>query len=546
MMYVTAELSSPQHTNVNEGVQHSHGELLQQYTGHLSPEEITYFRDWDRLIDLEADATTHNTATVWLQDSTQREKESGESVSSLVFDGAEPSSNGDASYILIGFRRSLESTVQTPLSDLGLAKGSYLIISTDATSFHTSASSDASGRNLGSGLSSKRRFRHQMHVVRGTIDKIEFDRLLVRASREDLERIRGLALRYKETNETSDGLRRTDLLFRIDKDRFSSGMSTLRQNLINFMTGGTALEGSKEPTEEQTHLQQRLSWLRDVIVRLRSPVYIEYNPSIFTTNTSTPQLPGCDLESLAFEYAELNPDQRAAVEKVSLLFPVLVCSQGFTFSLFSLAAKVFCARDYTLLQGLPGTGKTSTLAFVARLLAAHGRRVLITSYTHAAVDNVVLKLMGSGLASTHEATGLPPLVRIGQRSSCHLDVRPVMVSELARKLERKTANAELRGVKGNFANEGTIDDSELPSATSLRTVVSSARIVCISALSVPRSPLLTGEPFDVVIVDEAGQIGQPAILGALMAADSFVLVGDHLQLPPLVNSEIAELGGEFS
>jgi DNA replication ATP-dependent helicase Dna2 len=213
--------------------------------------------------------------------------------------------------------------------------------------------------------------------------------------------------------------------------------------------------------------------------------------------------------------------------------------------MFALASKVFCARDYTLLQGLPGTGKTCTLAFVARLLAAHGRRVLITSYTHAAVDNVVLKLMESGLASTHKATGLPPLVRVGQRSSCHLDVRPVMVSELARNLDRKTtANAESREDK-NFANGGTVDDSELPSASSLRTVVSSASIVCISALSVPRSPLLAGETFDVVIVDEAGQIGQPAILGALMAADSFVLVGDHLQLPPLVNSEIAELGGEF-
>lgn len=330
-MYVTAELSSPQHTNANEGVQHSHGELLQQYTGHLTPEEVTFFRDWDRLIDLEADATTHSTATAWLQDSAQREKESGESVSSLVFDGAEPSPNGDASYILIGFRRSLESAVQTPLSNLGLAPGSYLIISTDATSFHASASSDASGRNPSSRLSSKRRFRHQMHIVRGTIDKIEADRLLVRASRDDLERIRGLAMRYKETDETSVGLRRTDLLFRIDKDRFSTGMSTLRQNLINFMTGGTALEGSKEPTEEQTRMQQRLSWLRDVIVRLSSPVFIEYCPSMFTTSTSTPQLPGCDLESLAFEYAELNPDQRAAVEKVSLRFPVLVCSQGFTF-----------------------------------------------------------------------------------------------------------------------------------------------------------------------------------------------------------------------
>ena len=50
----------------------------------------------------------------------------------------------------------------------------------------------------------------------------------------------------------------------------------------------------------------------------------------------------------------------------------------------------------------------------------------------------------------------------------------------------------------------------------------------------------------MVIVDEAGQISQPAILGAIMAADSFVLVGDHMQLPPLVVSEVADQAGKPS
>jgi len=71
-----------------------------------------------------------------------------------------------------------------------------------------------------------------------------------------------------------------------------------------------------------------------------------------------------------------------------------------------------------------------------------------------------------------------------------------------------------------------------------------ARIVATTALSIPRSSLLLGEHFDVVIVDEAGQISQPAVLGALMAADSFVMVGDHLQLPPLVSSELSAQGGK--
>lgn len=45
--------------------------------------------------------------------------------------------------------------------------------------------------------------------------------------------------------------------------------------------------------------------------------------------------------------------------------------------------------------------------------------------------------------------------------------------------------------------------------------------------------------FDICIMDEASQISVPASLGPLRLANSFVLVGDHYQLPPLVRSKIA-------
>ena len=166
-----------------------------------------------------------------------------------------------------------------------------------------------------------------------------------------------------------------------------------------------------------------------------------------------------------------------------------------------------------------------------RLLAAHGKRILITSYTHAAVDNLMIKLIENGVASM-SAQRSPSLVRVGRKSACHPRVHPILVSTIA------TANETHRG------NHNGQDVDDLPSPDSLSHVISSAKIVGVSALTVPRSSLLIGQHFDVVIVDEAGQISQPAILGALMAADSFVLVGDHMQLPPLVNSEVAEKGGK--
>ena len=41
------------------------------------------------------------------------------------------------------------------------------------------------------------------------------------------------------------------------------------------------------------------------------------------------------------------------------------------------------------------------------------------------------------------------------------------------------------------------------------------------------------------IIDEASQITLPISLGPLKYASTFVLVGDHYQLPPLVQSQKA-------
>lgn len=49
--------------------------------------------------------------------------------------------------------------------------------------------------------------------------------------------------------------------------------------------------------------------------------------------------------------------------------------------------------------------------------------------------------------------------------------------------------------------------------------------------------------FDFCIVDEASQLTLPACIGPLRLSQTFILVGDHYQLPPLVrNREAARLG----
>ena len=134
----------------------------------------------------------------------------------------------------------------------------------------------------------------------------------------------------------------TSTTYRIDKDEFKSGMAMARNNIIQLFTK----EGDRKR--------------RDLIVRGRDPV--------FKHSRQGTQYPYVEQQRDA-----LNVDQRRAVEKV------------------------LTAEDYALVLGMPGTGKTTTIAHIIRALVENGKSVLLTSYTHTAVDNILLKLKNNGI-----------------------------------------------------------------------------------------------------------------------------------------------------
>jgi DNA replication ATP-dependent helicase Dna2 len=129
---------------------------------------------------------------------------------------------------------------------------------------------------------------------------------------------------------------RAPYTFRIDKDELSSGMARMRGNLAHL-------------------------FLRDGDERRRRLVVDLEKPEFDRRLRAEPH----EISSL------LNEDQRAAMDKV------------------------LTARDYALILGMPGTGKTTTIAEIIRVLVERGKSVLLTSYTHSAVDTIVLKLLNA-------------------------------------------------------------------------------------------------------------------------------------------------------
>lgn len=343
MTYAAAELKAAPSTSF-QGVDKSHGKLLHRLTGHLNHEDLQYFLDWDRLIDLEADASTFMTTTAWLQCSQEQEKASGKCISSMVLDevstmmanASDSETAIDHRSALIVLERSNDSVLTTPLSRLNFESGSYVIISSDATTLHLSSGHSASGTQLGNAGHVVRHFRHRMSIVRGVVDSVNHKRVTIRASRDELKQLSRLNQQYvdwhplsanRPSSSQADGL----LRFRLDKDDVSTGIGTLRQNLIQLLASDvqcTKTEDAKARVAQPTDLifvrGDRLSWLRDVIIRLRPPSFDEtLRSSMFDSGRSNRSGHNSATESeflsLVAEFSELNGDQRKAVEKVSPL-----------------------------------------------------------------------------------------------------------------------------------------------------------------------------------------------------------------------------------
>src|SRR5262249_17760617 len=83
------------------------------------------------------------------------------------------------------------------------------------------------------------------------------------------------------------------------------------------------------------------------------------------------------------------------------------------------------------------------------------------------------------------------------------------------------------------------DDVALKHGTvrAVKEALQRAQIVAATAHRASTLPYLRTRPFDMAIVDEAGQLTEPLTLGLILRARRFVLIGDDRQLPPVVRTQ---------
>ncbi|MBU3699167.1 MAG: DEAD/DEAH box helicase [Candidatus Kapabacteria bacterium] len=162
----------------------------------------------------------------------------------------------------------------------------------------------------------------------------------------------------------------------------------------------------------------------------------------------------------------------------------------------SVVERAVAARELFLIQGPPGSGKTSAVlrAIVQELLRLDGHRVLALAYTNRAANEICDVLERNGVSflrhgSLEGATGEGSIPRLAR------ELDPVRLAD----------------------------------------EISRARVIVATVASLnSSSEIFAFRSFDTVIVDEASQIVEPQLIGTLARCKRTIMIGDHCQLPAVI------------
>lgn len=191
--------------------------------------------------------------------------------------------------------------------------------------------------------------------------------------------------------------------------------------------------------------------------------------------------------------------------------------------------KAINTPEFAILEGPPGSGKTTVILELICQLALQGKRVLLCGSTHVAIDNVLerLKESTSGENLLERFNILP--VRIGDENRINEDIRKFQIDNL-------------------------IADNEIDEALLLE----SSNLVCGTTIGILQHPKFKkrGESFyedgrrlvrawfepivpefDYLIIDESSKTTFQEFLVPALYAKKWVLVGDVMQLSPFTDRE---------
>jgi len=231
-------------------------------------------------------------------------------------------------------------------------------------------------------------------------------------------------------------------------------------------------------------------------------------------------------------------------------------------------AKTLIAKDLALIQGPPGTGKTTVIAEIIwqTLLREPQAKLLITSQTNLAVDNALERIKGKKLVRP---------IRIGNIDKFEDEGKVYSNDRIKKWLQAKTNSSEeqlysenavcqwIENVQAKCSTEEKYAKAVTKWKTGLdkkdqliKTTFANSYYKYVNVFAATCSECGSrnfsetyqttfeknseghGEPeFDLVIMDEASKATPPELVLPLTLGKKVVIIGDHKQLPPMIDEQ---------
>ncbi|WP_104747002.1 AAA domain-containing protein [Helicobacter bilis] len=205
-------------------------------------------------------------------------------------------------------------------------------------------------------------------------------------------------------------------------------------------------------------------------------------------------------------------------------------------------------KDFALLEGPPGSGKTTTILELIAQIIKQNKRVLLCGSTHVAIDNVLERLKERELI---EKLNIFP-IRVGSEGALSEEVREFRLGDFARNYEDSLL--EKYSVYNDLEKDS--NDENKQGKIGLKFFMQCANLVCGTTIGILQYPAFkiqdeeedskkrnkkTIKPimpdFDYLIIDESSKTTFQEFLVPAMYAKKWIIVGDTRQLSPFVDRD---------